>query len=389
MRLVSVVGARPQFVKMAPVARALERHNGRGGKPIESLIVHTGQHYDSGMSDIFFDELEIPPADFNLGVGSGPHGRQTGRMLEKVEQVLLEARPDWVLVYGDTNSSLAGALAAVKLRIPLAHVEAGVRSFDRRMAEELNRVAADHVADLLLAPTARAMDNLAREGLAARAILTGDVMFDALVEHRAAADRRPGLVERLGLPRHGYALATIHRGENTDDRERLARLLTALDAIAETVCPVVVPLHPRTGRLVRSGLAHWTPAARLHLVEPVGYLEMLRLVRHARMTLTDSGGVQREAFFLGCPCITLRDGTEWVETIDGGGNILVGADPPAIRAAVATWERRRAEGLESFGGAASAWFGDGRAADRIVASVVAADAGRMVGANGSAGERGW
>ena len=372
MRILSIVGARPQFIKMAPLARAFERHNGLGREPIESIIVHTGQHYDAEMSDIFFDELEIPPAAFNLGVGSGPHGRQTAHMLEKLEPVLLQTRPDMVLVYGDTNSSVAGALAAAKLHMPVAHVEAGVRSFNRRMPEEINRVVADHVSDLLLAPTRTAMENLEREGLSRRAVLTGDVMYDAVAAHRQVAARRSSILGILGLAPGTYALATVHRAENTDDAERLEGIVTALNDIAGDGLPLVLPLHPRTAQAVRATLPHWSPSPSLHVIPPVGYLDMLCLVGHARLVLTDSGGLQKEAFFLGCPCVTLREETEWTETVAAAGNILAGAAPAAIRSAVRTWEYRLAGGVPDFAAAASTCFGDGRAADRIVQALLAA-----------------
>ena len=370
MRVVSIVGARPQFVKVATLARSFDRHNSLGREPIDSIIVHTGQHYDAEMSDIFFEELKIPRATVNLGVGSAPHGRQTGLMLEKLERVLVETRPDMVLTYGDTNSSAAGALAAAKLRMPAAHVEAGVRSFNRRMPEEVNRVVADHVSDVLLAPTSTAMDNLEREGLSRRAVLTGDVMYDAVLWHSGVADRRAKILEALGLASGGYGLVTVHRAENTDDSARLSGLLTAVNDIARTVLPLVFPMHPRTASAVQSTLPRWSPAARLHVIRPVGYLDMLSLVRHARMTLTDSGGLQKEAFFLGCPCITLRDETEWTETVKAAGNIVVGVQPEAIHAAVLTWARDRSDGRADFA-AARASFGDGGAADRIVTALLA------------------
>ena len=375
MRVLSIVGARPQFIKMAALARAFERHNGLGREPIESIIVHTGQHYDAEMSDIFFDELEIPPAAFNLGVGSGPHGRQTAHMLEKLEPVLLQTRPEMVLIYGDTNSSLAGALAAVKLHTPVAHVEAGVRSFNRRMPEEINRVVADHVSDLLLAPTRTAMENLEREGLSGRAVLTGDVMYDAVAAHRQVAARRSSILGILGLAPGTYALATVHRAENTDDAERLEGIVTAFNDIAGDGLPLVLPLHPRTAQAVRATLPRWSPRPSLHVIPPVGYLDMLCLVGHARLVLTDSGGLQKEAFFLGCPCVTLREETEWTETVEAAGNIVVGAAPAAIRAAVRTWEHRLAGGVPDFAAAASTSFGDGRAADRIVQALLAAAQG--------------
>ncbi len=365
MKLVSIVGARPQFIKIAPLARSIERRNGAVGEPIENILVHTGQHYDTIMSDIFFDELDIPHPAFNLGVGSGLHGCQTGQMLDKIEQVLLDVRPDMVVTYGDTNSTVAGALAAAKLHIPVAHVEAGVRSFNRRMPEEINRVVADHISDLLLAPTLTAIENLDREGLSKKAILTGDIMYDAVLFNRELADRRSDVLERLVLAPRSYGVVTVHRAENTDDEERLAKLLTAFNDVATRRLPLVFPMHPRTAKLVSSRFPDWSPDPRLHIIEPVGYLDMLRLVSHARLTLTDSGGLQKEAFFLGCPCITLREETEWVETINANGNILTGVESGRIREAVSIWEGRLDAGKADFSTEVDGLFGDGSAADRI------------------------
>jgi UDP-N-acetylglucosamine 2-epimerase len=370
MRVISIVGARPQFIKMAPLLRAFERHD-RGAALIEHIIVHTGQHYDPAMSDIFFKELSIPSPTINLGVGSGHHGRQTGAMLEKIEQVLLDMPPDMVVVYGDTNSTVAGAMAAAKLLIPVAHVEAGLRSFNRRMPEEINRIVADHVADLLLAPTRTAVNNLASEGRAGRTRLTGDVMYDAVLFNRALADERSDILNRLALTSGGYAVATVHRAENTCDERRLGNVLTAMNELAAEGLRVVFPVHPRTGKVLSEKFSQWAPHHRLCLIPPVGYLDMLRLVGHARVTLTDSGGVQKEAFFLGCPCVTLREETEWVETVHAGGNILAGVDPVRIREAVSTWERRRGAGPIDFSAAASAEFGDGHAAEKVREAVLA------------------
>lgn len=362
-KLVSIVGARPQFIKIAPMLDAIARRS--RDREIEHVIVHTGQHYDPGMSDIFFTELGIPPAAFNLGVGSGSHGSQTGRMLEKIEAVLGQVRPDMVVTYGDTNSTVAGALAAVKLHIPVAHVEAGLRSFNRRMPEEINRVAADHISDLLLAPTPTAVANLDKEGLTARTILTGDLMYDAVLLHGTRARERSTILERLALVPGGYAVATIHRAENTEDETRLRGLLTALDDVAVECGRLVFPVHPRTQKLLRTRFPEWAPHEGLGLIPPVGYLDTLALVGNARVLLTDSGGLQKEAFFLGCPTVTLRDETEWVETVQWGGNILAGADPAAIRDAVATWTQRFPGGQADFSPGAIAAFGDGHAADRI------------------------
>lgn len=347
MKVLSVVGARPQFIKAAPVSRALRR-------VAHEVLVHTGQHYDYGMSAIFFDELQIPPPDYNLKVGSGSHGWQTGQMLIHIEETLLKEQPDWVLVYGDTNSTLAGALAAVKLHIPLAHVEAGLRSFNREMPEEHNRVLTDHAADLLFCPTQTAADHLAQEGVTRGVHLVGDVMYDAVLYNIALAEQRSGVLARLGLEPGSYALATIHRPSNTDDPARLQAILAALRALAAG-CPVVFPVHPRTRQKLTGLDAH---APDFHLIEPVGYLDMLLLERHAKLILTDSGGVQKEAYFFAVPCLTLRRETEWVETVDAGWNRLVGDDPSSI---VQLAHSPRPAGSPP------PLFGDGHAAEQIAA----------------------
>lgn len=350
MRVVTVVGARPQFVKAGPVSRAL-REAGH-----EELLVHTGQHYDDLMSRVFFDELSLPPPDVNLEVGSGPHGRQTGAMLARVEEVLLARRPDRVLVYGDTNSTLAGALAAVKLGLPVAHVEAGLRSFNRAMPEEHNRVLTDHCADLLLCPTQTAVDQLAREGVTQGVRLVGDPMYDAVLTNlERARARGEGPHGRLGLARGDYLLATVHRPYNTDDPAVLRRIVEALEAIG---APVVLPIHPRTRARLQAleGLS----LVNVRLIDPVGYLDMLSLLGDCQRVLTDSGGVQKEAYFLGVPCVTLRPETEWVETVKAGWNVLVGDDPARIVSA--------ARGFSPTG-ERPASFGDGRAAQAIVAAL--------------------
>lgn len=378
MRLVSIVGARPQFIKLAPFARAVVRHNARAGTPVEDVIVHTGQHYDAGMSDIFFRELDLPAPAYNLGVGSGSHGAQTGRMLERIEQVLIETRPDVVLVYGDTNSTVAGALAAAKLHIPTAHVESGLRSFNRRMPEEINRVVADHVADILFAPTPTAVVNLEREGLGERVVRTGDNMCDAVLYYRDLAARKSQVLARLGLTPGAYGVVTVHRAENTDDVSRLRRLLSAFEQLAAGGLELVLPLHPRTAATLRTKLPPWAPPPRLRLIEPLGYLDMLELVRRARVLLTDSGGLQKEAFFLGCPCVTLREETEWVETVDAGANVVAGVDPGRIVAAVGEWEARYPHGAADFSAAVAASFGAGDAAERILQALLAFGARRGV-----------
>jgi len=363
-----VVGARPQFVKLAPVSRAIEAANARGAS-IESVVVHTGQHYDPALSDVFFSELGIPEADLDLGVGSGSHGRQTARMLEGLEQAIQERRPELVLTYGDTNSTLAATLAAAKLHVPVAHVEAGLRSFNRRMPEETNRLVADHLSDLLFAPTPEAMRNLEREGLADRARQVGDVMLDALRAFAPVARERSQVLERLGLDRGGYLVATLHRAENTD-ASRLAALLGALAHIGPPARPVILPLHPRTAHVIKDAGLALPPGDALRTVPPLGYLDMIALVAEARMVLTDSGGLQKEAFFLGRPCVTLREETEWVETVTGGGNVVAGTDDGRIRAAVAAWDAVLSRGEPDFAAGVQNAFGDGAASAKIIAQIL-------------------
>jgi UDP-N-acetylglucosamine 2-epimerase len=359
LRTVSIVGARPQFVKVSPVSRAMK------SSPlcIEDRIVHTGQHYDDSMSKIFFAELDIPRPDANLGIGSGSQGYQTGRMLEAIETYLHADPPDAVIVYGDTNSTLAGALAAAKMHIPVAHVEAGLRSFNRRMPEELNRIAADHLSDMLFAPTATAMRNLATEGLAVRSALTGDVMYDAVLFNAQVAADRSRILDKLGLAPREFGIATIHRAENTTVDE-LAKLLDALNRATETFGRIVFPAHPRTLSVLRRELSGWRPSARVMIIEPVGYLDMLALLQHAKWILTDSGGLQKEAFFLGCPCVTLRDETEWVETLEEGANVIAGADGAGLERSLTAIEGRPRSPTPAA--RRDGPFGAGDAAERIV-----------------------
>lgn len=318
MRILSIVGARPQFIKAAPVCRALSARH-------EVIQVHTGQHYDDNMSGVFFRELGLPEPDIHLGVGSGSHARQTAAMLEKLEPVMAGAGAACVVIYGDTNTTLAAAVTAAKLVLPVAHVEAGLRSFNRAMPEEQNRAVADHLSTLLFCPTETAVRNLAHEGITAGVHLVGDVMEEALAEAAVRARASSDVLGRLGLPEGGYALATVHRAENTNDAARLSRLLDAFNQLDE---PVVFPLHPRT-RQALAGTA-WQPGPHVRIVEPQGYLDMVRLEAGARVVLTDSGGVQKEAFWLGVPCVTLRDETEWAETLVDGRNVLAGSDPARI-----------------------------------------------------------
>lgn len=371
MRIVSIVGARPQFVKLAPVCRAIAAHNRGGGIPIEHVIVHTGQHYDAELSDIFFEELEIPKADVNLGVGSGPHGQQTGRMLELFERFLLDVEPDAVIVYGDTNSTIAGALVAAKQHVPVAHVEAGLRSFNRLMPEEINRIATDHVSDMLYAPTQTAMRLLAAEGLGHRAVFTGDVGYDAVLFNRKLAAVRSRIIDRLGITPKSFAVVTVHRSENTE-AGRLLDMLGWLAEIAESGMQFIFPIHPRTARLLPRDPERFNQFPGVRLIKPVGFLDMLKLVESARMVFTDSGGVQKEAFFLNTPCITLREETEWTETVEAGGNVLSGFDRERVLSAVRDWEARLAQdGRPDFSASSGQPFGGGDAANRIVEALVA------------------
>lgn len=358
MKIFTVIGARPQFIKASVVSRALARAGA------EEILVHTGQHYDANMSDVFFEELEIPKPSLHLGIGGASHGAMTGRMLEALEQGMLEARPDWVLIYGDTNSTLAGALAAAKLHIPVAHVEAGLRSFNRRMPEEINRVVADHVSTLLLAPNEVAVKNLISEGITGDKVrMVGDVMYDAALFYGERASKGSRILEDLGIVPGAYVLSTIHRAENTDDPVRLQAIMQALESVASQL-PVILPLHPRTrGLLPKIGFL--PDASRIRIIDPVGYLDMVMLERQARLIATDSGGVQKEAFFYRVPCVTLRDETEWVELVELGWNQVVSPrNAETVTAAIlGSLDRRGLEGSP---------YGDGTSAQKIVEILAAA-----------------
>jgi len=348
VKIVTILGARPQFIKAAPVSRALRRTHAE-------VLVHTGQHYDAMMSDVFFSELGIPAPDITLNVGSAPHGAQTGRMLEGIETVLLREQPDAVLVYGDTNSTLAGALAAAKLCIPIVHVEAGLRSFVRDMPEEINRVLTDRLSTLCCCPSETAREHLAAEGITGGVTVVGDVMLDALTDTAARVANDPARLTALGVEPSRYLLATVHRAANTDDVVRLRAIIGALGAAAE---PVLWPMHPRTQHiLAREGIAL---PANIRSVEPFGYLDLVTALQHARAAVTDSGGLQKEAYWLGVPCVTLRDETEWTETVASGWNVLADADADRILAGV------RGAGPS---GAARDAYGIVGAAERVVAAM--------------------
>jgi len=356
MKIVTVIGARPQFIKAAAVSRVIR---GDYAASVEEVLVHTGQHYDDNMSKVFFDQLDIPHPKYNLEISGGQHGAMTGRMLEAVEDVLLQEKPDWLLIYGDTNSTLAGALAAAKLHIPVAHVEAGLRSFNMRMPEEINRILADRVSSLLFCPTDAAVNNLKAEGIRDGVFNVGDVMYDAALFYCDRARQQSSILQALNLPVGGFALTTCHRAENTDNPHRLSEILSALVEIAEQL-PVVLPLHPRTRKLIGEyHLSHLL--ASLIVTDPLPYLDMVALEQAASVILTDSGGVQKEAFFYGVPCVTMREETEWVETVDSGWNQLAGAATSSIVSAVAAIMQGRREPVDLSA------YGCGRAAHDILA----------------------
>jgi UDP-GlcNAc3NAcA epimerase len=327
VKILTVVGARPQFIKAAGVSRIIRNEF---SDKIEEVMVHTGQHYDDNISKVLFEQLDLPEPQFNLKISGGQHGAMVGRMLEAIEKVLLREKPDWLLIYGDTNSTLAGALAAAKLHIPIAHVEAGLRSFNMRMPEEINRIIVDRVSTQLFCPTQIAVDNLKAEGVTQGVHNVGDVMYDVSLFYCECARKQSKIMELLGLKSEGFAVATCHRAENTDHPLRLCQILLALTELAGVI-PVVLPLHPRTRKQIgENGLSHHLD--RLLVTEPLPFLDMLALQQRSRVILTDSGGVQKEAFFCRVPCVTLRDETEWPETVEMGWNRLVGADCSKILA---------------------------------------------------------
>lgn len=348
MKIITVIGARPQFIKAAAVSNLIR-------KEFDEILIHTGQHYDENMSKIFFDELNIPKPEYNIGIGSGSHGLQTGNMLIELEKIYLQEKPDLVLVYGDTNSTLAGALAASKLLIPVAHVEAGLRSFNMNMPEEQNRILTDHISNMLFAPTESAINNLKKEGMEKNVYNVGDVMFDATLNFKELASIKSNIVQELNLSSNKYILTTIHRAENTNDINRLKNIIKALNESNKTV---VLPIHPRTTKYIENyGLSF---NSNIKVIEPVGYLDMINLEMNAEKIVTDSGGVQKEAFFMNKPCITMRDETEWVETVENGWNIVVGTDKKKILDAITSFIPKEEQ---------KDIFGDGKASEKIISMI--------------------
>lgn len=345
MKIVTIVGARPQFIKAAPLSRVL-----RGSHT--EILVHTGQHYDENMSDIFFAELNIPKPDYNLNIGSASHGKQTGDMLAGVEEILIKEKPDYLLVYGDTNSTIAGALAASKLHIKVAHVEAGLRSFDRTMPEEINRVLTDHISDILFAPTDTAIENLKNEGITKGVHNVGDIMMDAVLYNANLSESNSKILENLGITSKNYYLATIHRASNTDNIDNLKNIFAAFNKLDKQV---ILPLHPRTKAILAQNNIN---TDNIKIIEPVGYLDILKLTKNAVMIVTDSGGLQKEAYILGTPCITVRETTEWVETVNIGANKLAGTNTAKIIELV--------NSFKGFSMPQVALYGDGHAAEKIV-----------------------
>lgn len=327
--ILTIVGARPQFIKAAVVSRAIKEHNKSETNKIQEMIIHTGQHFDANMSDLFFEEMHIPKPNWNLKISGGTHGQMTGEMLKGIEKIILEVKPDWLLVYGDTNSTLAGALAASKLQIPIAHVEAGLRSFNMNMPEEINRILTDRISNLLFCPTITAVKNLKTEGydyLPNKIINSGDVMYDAALYYQEFS-KKPN---SLKFDNEVFILATVHRAENTDDSQKLCEIFDSLQIIAKKTT-VVIPLHPRTKKCLDS-ISYKITSQNLIIIEPVGYLEMIWMLENSTLVMTDSGGLQKEAYFFKKPCITLRDETEWVELIDEGYNLLCGSKQSRILA---------------------------------------------------------
>lgn len=357
-KVVTIVGARPQFIKASAISRAIRDY---WPDTVSEVLVHTGQHYDHNMSKVFFDELNIPEPKYNLNISGCAHGAMTGRMLEAIEQVLLEEKPDWVLIYGDTNSTLAGAIAAAKLHIPIAHVEAGLRSFNTRMPEEINRILSDRVSRLLFCPTEAAVCNLRAEGVVDGVYNSGDVMYDVALHFRDRAKERSCILDSLKVKERDYILATCHRAENTDDRCRLEEIISAIGDIAKEA-QVILPLHPRTRRIIHDHKLD-KHLRSVKKVEPLSFLDMIALEQSAKLILTDSGGLQKEAFFYGVPCVTMRDETEWVETVALKRNRLAGAERTRILNACR-------ESWDDFNNVSATPYGNGASAKSILSTMM-------------------
>lgn len=350
MKIITIVGARPQFIKAAMVSKALEKMQG-----IKEVLVHTGQHYDNNMSRVFFNELEINELKYNLGIGSGCPGMQVGRMIESIEKVLMREKPNMVLVYGDTNSTLAGALAGAKLNIPVAHIEAGLRSFNRKMPEEINRVVTDHVSSILFAPTVTAVENLSKEGITKdKVYFVGDVMYDSILHYGNEADKKSKILERLNVKPKGYILATIHRAQSTDNLKNLRNIVKALDRV-NWEFKIILPLHPRT----RKAFKYNGISTDCTITDPLGYFDILKLLKNCRMVMTDSGGLQKESFFFKKHCVVLREETEWVELVERGFNILSGTDIERIYRSYKIMIKRKSNFNVKL-------YGNGRASEEIV-----------------------
>ncbi len=354
MKIVTIVGARPQFIKAAAVSREIKKH-----PSIEEIIIHTGQHYDINMSDIFFSEMEIPKPKLNLDVNGLSHGAMTGQMLEKIEKALMDIKPNWVLIYGDTNSTLAGALAAKKLHLKAAHVEAGLRSFNMKMPEEINRILTDRICDILFCPTDAAIDNLKKEGFEnfpVKVIRCGDVMQDAAIYYSKTSEQHSEIISQLGLKE--FVLCTLHREENTNDKTVLSRLVNALNHLNEKI-PVVIPLHPRTKKII----SNFNLELKVKVIDPVGYFDMIELLKHCKLVMTDSGGLQKEAFFFRKFCVTLREQTEWVELVENDFNRVVGSDENKINEAISCFLNTKADFNINL-------YGNGNASSVIVESLM-------------------
>ncbi|MFW6016696.1 MAG: non-hydrolyzing UDP-N-acetylglucosamine 2-epimerase [bacterium] len=349
MKILTIIGARPQFIKLAPVSREIRKEH-------QEVLVHTGQHYDDYMSKIFFEELNIPKPDYNLGIGSASHGKQTGEMLIEIEKVILHEKPNYVIVYGDTNSTIAGALASSKLHVPLIHVEAGLRSYNKKMPEEQNRILTDHISDILLCPTQTAVKNLRQEGIIEGVYNIGDIMYDSVLYNYKIAEKKSNILNKLYLENDGYYLATVHRAENTDKKNKL---LTILEAFNELDKPVIFPIHPRTNSKLEQYGKETNIYQNVRFIQPVSYLDMINLIAGCKKVLTDSGGLQKEAYFLDTPCITLRNQTEWVETLKNNWNILVKIKKEEILEKVSAQNTENIDKDNNY-------FGDGKAAKKLL-----------------------